>query len=1148
MFARNQIALGLLLTAPYVAARPAQAQQSAVDVLIQRAHTLDGQGRHDMAAAAWRQVLLVNPTQPDALASLASYYQSTGDTANANHYLSLLRSVKPGDARLAQIPGTPASGGGNADFELAAKLASQHHYQEALAAYRKAFQGAAPYGTFAVSYYETLAAVPAGLQQAIAGLRDLYRQYPANPTYQLALGRVLTYDAKTRVEGIKLLAGIHGSADQMAQARAAWKQAILWSPSGPAAETAPEYLARFRDEQLAAKVQGVRPDRARTAVPGEVEQGTAYAALAKGDLQQALQLFQALLAIPAQRGKALAGMGYVNMQQQEFAAAADHFEQAQTAGYHPSELAASLVDARFYKAMQEGNHALENEEFAQALSAFDQAHSIKPNGPEAVQGQAGVLMQQNRSDKALPLFEQAVRMQQDRPQGWIAWFDALVQSDHSKEVLADRPYITPETAVKLDADPTYTAVIAAAEMNAGNEAEGKRLLAQLAQSPQQDKRIAAQLRCAQLIALNNPRASARLAFDVIRVSADNVDAWKLLIRDEHAAGRDQMALTAADRMPAPVYQAAARDVDFVVMLADTHQAMKQYSTASNLLAQARSQTKGDSKKANQLEAQNASLLLAEGSADNAYKTYIKILKRSPLDSDAWKGVIAALHQANQDQAALTQVQQLPMEAAQALDQDLGFLQTLASVYSGTGHNQTAMDTMSRVLAHYQPGTNDAPYAVEAQYAWLLLNAGDEARLGATLAELGRRSDLTPGQKQQTGDLWAAWSVRKADREEKAGNSKQALAILEMASQAYPASGEIRRATAGYYIRNGEGRRAFALYQEINWTKATATDYAGAVTAAASAHQKEAGRQWLSDGLQQYPNDAQLLTAAAQFEEGVGDNHMAAVYWRKVVANSSQIKLTQQLSLAGNPAAASAVSAGDALARMLAPQDVTALPPPAAAPASEALQDAITALPPVQHSSSEDANDVSEQPSPWLVRKSPPAAAITRPIAYHPPQTSRWTVPLNDGPPPPPPAEDQQPSAEDAQTGLPNDTSRPADTPVVTNASFIVYQPAARGTEYAPAAASAVTPGFTNKAPMRPVMLGPALQAQAELDGLASRYSSFVAGGTQLGSRSGQAGFDQLTRMEASFENQRRSGGDCSLDGARSARVAVGGSARRHLEL
>ena len=1104
MFTKSEIALGLLLLTVFV--QPAKAQQSAADVLIQRARTLDGQGRHDLASAAWKQVLLLNPTQPDALAALASYYRSTGDTATADHYLALLRKVSPGDAKAAQAPATPTPTGGNAEFEAAAKLAAQHHYQEALTLYRKAFHGAEPSGIWAVSYYETEAAVPAELPQAIAGLRGLVKQYPANPSYQLALGRVLTYDTKTRVEGIHLLADLHGTAEQMEQAKVAWRQAIVWGINGPAAETAPDYLARYPDEQLAARLQSSQAEHvSHPAIPGQAEQGAAYEALSKGDLQQAQHLFEALVSIPAQRGKALAGLGYIDMQQKNFAAAQEHFEQAESNGFHAPELSAALVDARYWKAMQDGNRALDNDEFAHALSAFDEAHAIKPTAPEAIQGQAGVWMQQKQPEKALPLFEQAVKMQQDRPQAWTSWFDALVRASRSREVIADQPYIGVETLTKLESDPDYMAVLAAAQMNGGSEAEGHRLMAQLAQVPEIDKRSSAQLRCAELLAVNDPRSSARLAFEVIRVQPDNLDAWKLLVSDEHVAGRDQMALTAADRMPAGVYKQAIRDVDFVTMLAATHQAMGQYSTASNLLAEARSEARDDSRKSNAIEAQTASLLLAEGNAQSAYKIYVKILRRSPNDSDAWNGIISALHQAKQDQDALTQIQQLPPEVAEKLEQDPGFLQTLAAVYGATGHNQTAVEMMGRVLAHYQPGRNDAPFAVEAQYAWLLLNAGDESRLATTLAQMGRRPDLTPGQQQQTRNLWAAWSIRKAAHEEKSGNTKQALAILETASQAFPSNGDIRRAMAGTYIRNNEGKLAFALYQQIDWTRATVTDYAGAVAAAGAAHQKEAGRQWLADGLEQYPNDTELLTVAAQFEKGMGDTRKAAVYWRQVVANSSQIQLTQQLTGPGGAAAPAAVNASDALARMLAPQQAAETAP---APASQAepLQDAITALPIIQHpiseadtgSSTNSGTDSNRQASPWLVRKSPPPALRTEPIAY---QVSRWTVPVSEAAPEPIPAEFQQPVRSSA--------------PVVTDASFTVYSPAGGSAELAPG--SALTSPATAP-PTRAVVLGPGQQAQAELEGLASRYSSWLGGGTQLGSRSGQPGFDQLTRLEADFES------------------------------
>ena len=993
-------------------------------------------------------------------------------------------------------------------------MAAQHHYQEALELYRKAFHGTEPSGMWAVSYYETEAAVPAELPQAITGLRSLAKEYPANPGYQLALGRVLTYDPKTRVEGIHLLASVRGTADQTEQARRAWRQAILWDVNGPAAETAREYLSRYPDEQLEARLHTAQAEHHMPA-PGQSEQGEAYAALHKGDLQQAQQLFEPLLSIPAQRGKALAGLGYVNMQQQNFAAAAEHFEQAQQAGFDAPELTAALTDARYWKAMQAGNRALTENEVAHAMSAFEEAHTLKPGAPEALQGEAGVWMLQNQPQKALPLFEQAVKIQQDRAQGWTAWFDALVQADRSKEVIADQPYIAPDTLAKLETDADYMAVMAAAQMNVGNEVESRRLMTELEQVLPLDKRSEAQVRCAELLAANNPRASARMAFDVIRISPDNVEAWKVLVRDEHQAGRDQMALTAADRMPAAVYQTAVHDVDFVIMLAACHQAMGHYSTASNLLAQARSETRDDAKKSTAIEVQTASLLLAEGSAENAYKSYVKILRRSPGDSDAWNGLISALHQAKQDEAALTQIQQLPIEVAEKLQQDPGFLQTEASVYGATGHNQLAVETMGRVLARYRPGTNEAPYAVEAQYAWLLLSAGDESRLATTLAQMGRRTDLTAGQKQQTGDIWAAWSVRKADKEEKSGDSKQAMAILEMASQAYPANGDIRRAMAGTYIRNNEGKRAFALYEEINWTTATAVDYAGAIAAASAAHQKEAGRQWLADGLEQYPNDPQLLTAAAQFEEGMGDTHKAEVYWRKVVANSSQVKLSAQLTGVGAPSA-SATTASDALARMLAPKDAADVQAAPVVPQPESLQDAISSLPVIQHPASEATTDSNEQASPWLVRKAPTSGPHTQPIAYHPPQDSgsRWAVPVSDASAPVPAEFQQQDSS--ARSDSAAGSGEAYSAPVVTDASFTLHPAIGSGAELAPASALSSSANTTASG-THAVVLGPGQQAQTELDGLASRYSAWMGGGTQLGSRSGQPGFDQLTRLEADFE-------------------------------
>ena len=87
---------------------------------------------------------------------------------------------------------------------------------------------------------------------------------------------------------------------------------------------------------------------------------------------------------------------------------------------------------------------------------------------------------------------------------------------------------------------------------------------------------------------------------------------------------------------------------------------------------------------------------------------------------------------------------------------------------------------------------------------------------------------------------------------------------------------------------------------------------------------------------------------------------------------------------------------------------------------------------------------------------------------------------------------------------------------MTNASFDPHPSTTDGAEFAPASAL-TSSSNTSSSSTHAVLLGPGQQAQTELEGLASRYSGWMGGGTLLGGRSGQPGFDQLTRLEADFE-------------------------------
>src|ERR1035437_767383 len=153
------------------------AQQAPKQILIERARLLDAQGRHELAAENWRQVLLLEPRQPDSLAALADYYRKTGDKSKAQYYQGLLDSVHPdSSARMGTSAAPPKEANVDEKLNEAARLAAEHQYSQALAIFRQVF-GTTPPDNWAIAYYQTEAALPSESAHGIAGLRALSAKY-----------------------------------------------------------------------------------------------------------------------------------------------------------------------------------------------------------------------------------------------------------------------------------------------------------------------------------------------------------------------------------------------------------------------------------------------------------------------------------------------------------------------------------------------------------------------------------------------------------------------------------------------------------------------------------------------------------------------------------------------------------------------------------------------------------------------------------------------------------------------------------------------------------------------------------------------------------------------------------------------------------
>ena len=234
------------------ATAPATAQnQTGVEVLLGKARSLEARDRMDLAAQNWKQVLLVNPNQPEALAGLARYAKQNGDTDALRTYLDRLRKINPKDPAIAAIEKMHILSPQERNrLDEAGRLAMQHKPDDAMKIYRQVFGDQPPSGKWAEAYYETEAASTGGREKAIAQLRRLCARDPKNEVSRLWLARLLSYDPKTRMEGFRLFESIKDPGT-VEQARTTWRQALLWEKENPQIlDPLDAYLKHYPDAEL----------------------------------------------------------------------------------------------------------------------------------------------------------------------------------------------------------------------------------------------------------------------------------------------------------------------------------------------------------------------------------------------------------------------------------------------------------------------------------------------------------------------------------------------------------------------------------------------------------------------------------------------------------------------------------------------------------------------------------------------------------------------------------------------------------------------------------------------------------------------------------------------------------------------------------
>ncbi len=939
-------AVGLLLcfhgSMPNAVRAVAQTDQSSEAQLLGKAHALELRGRMDLAKQVWQQVLNGNPNQPEALAGMAHASKLEGHPQQAQEYLNRLKAVSPNDPSISRIEASGTAEDETAKLRESGRLAQAGQGEQAMALQREVYGNTPPPGDPALSYYETEAGAPGGVPHAVAGLRALMDKYPQDARYQIKLGKILTYNPRTRAEGRKLLSKHPNDPE----AQAALQQAFAWdhnggntAPNADAATNGPPSLAQDRKTQTLRMPArpGIQYTSQPNIGPGEVppppmmpgmpsghgtgsgtgrgngraygrrpvwvggnpsswpkgkqsgELRRAYAALNAHHLDEAERLFRAILDKNPKDYQASAGLGYVRMNQANFGPAITFFEDAEQNGDRDPNVAKALKDSRFYHTMQTATAALRENKLQVAEQEFLQALDMRHDEPEALQGLGGTLLKGQDNDRAALVFTTFVRVAPGDLAAWRGLLMAQTGGGHYAAALETEHRIPPKVKAALMRDPDYLRTLATVYVALGRDAEAQRLMKAALDLPfpvnGEGLKIDAELQYAALLSTAGRKEEAlRLYKRVLSRDPNDVNAWIGLVQNEHQLGQDAAAYEAIRTMPAAAYKGAMQEVGFQTTLAAVCEETGHVEIAQQALEQLLASERAEGKKPFvPAEIQLAGLYTDRGENVKAYALYKELILTNADNDAAQVGLLGSLHATGHDEDALAQLRTISLEQRKELEANPIYLQTVGAIYAGLGDNRTALEFFARVQEHYRLAKMRQPTDLEVQEAWLLYNSHSDQELLALLLELGDRKDLTDKQRLTLQTLWANFAVRRANQASAVGNSRLALAILNAAAHTFPTNRDVIRALAGGYAAAGMPKEAVAIYRAltlgVNGGNGDVADYRGAVGAALAANDLHDAEVWLRFGLDQHPHDPQLMVLAAKFEQQRGDPNRAADYYR-----------------------------------------------------------------------------------------------------------------------------------------------------------------------------------------------------------------------------------------------------------------------------
>jgi Tfp pilus assembly protein PilF len=732
--------LGLLLPIGLMA-QTVPSRQDSIGILLGKARSLEARGRVDLAAQNWKQILLVNPNQTEALAGLARIARENGSAEEERTYLDRLRKADPKDPEIAAIEKmhviTPDE---RRRLEEAGRLTMQHKPDEAMNIYHEILGDAPPPGKWAGPFYETEAASTGGRAKAIEQLRQLCARNPNNEVSRLWLALVLTYDAKTRMEGFRLLESIQDPGT-VEQAREPWRQALLWEKENPAAQGSLEaYLRRYPDPDLQSYLTALQVKQEHAQEQADNEHG--FQALQSKDLAAAEAKFQDVLRRSPNDANAIAGMGFVRLNQKRFSEALSLFERARTLAPQRADVREGYDNAKFWLTMEQGTTARQQNRPAAAIAAYQDALALRPANVEAMLGIAQAEVDEKSYAEAEGEFQQVLNASPNNSdalaglgflrlnQGKFAEAQNLLEKAHSiapNRSDVDQGYrnakfwgLMKQGATALDQNRLDAAVAAYRQALTSNPGSEDALLG-LAHASERKGDYAQVIQCYTQVAAANP---------------GDAQNWLALMRSQIQAKTPEAVIQTAQRIPVATRQQMEARSDYWSEMALAYYSVKQTSEGEDALRKALD-IAGSSDNADGMNARLdlAGTLMNAGKTLRAIDIYRQAVQERPENSGAWDGLIGAFVRLRDYAQAKAAVRSMPQPAYDAATKNSGFLSAVAAIYSAQGQCGEAEDFLNRSISLDQAAGRQPPEGVQLQLADLWMREHNYERAGQEYREV-----------------------------------------------------------------------------------------------------------------------------------------------------------------------------------------------------------------------------------------------------------------------------------------------------------------------------------------------------------------------------------------------------------------------------